>query len=87
MNNLNVMHTENIFIAHPTTPQQINALKAVVKALNVKFEVKRKGSVASTSKSGKAEALNNIRQGFKELKLIQQGKSKATSAKDFLNEL
>ena len=74
------------FIAHPTTPQQINALKAVVKAFNVKFEVKRKGSVAS-SKSGKAEALNNIRQGFKELKLIQQGKSKATSAKDFLNEL
>lgn len=33
------------------------------------------------------EILNSIKKGLKEVKLIQQGKSKATSAKDFLNEL
>ncbi len=33
------MQTENIFIAHPTSIDQINALKAFVKALKIKFEV------------------------------------------------
>jgi hypothetical protein len=79
------MQTENIFIAHPTTIEQINALKAVVKAFKVKFEVKREP--AQHTEPSKAEVLDNIRKGFKELKLIQQGKSKTTSAKDFLNEL
>ena len=36
------MQTENIFIAHPTTPEQISALKAFFKALKIKFEVKEK---------------------------------------------
>ena len=35
------MQTENIFIAHPTTTDQLNALKAVVKALKVKFELRK----------------------------------------------
>lgn len=35
------MQTESIFIAHPTTTDQLNALKAVVKALKVKFELKK----------------------------------------------
>ena len=35
------MQTESIFIAHPTTTEQLNALKAVVKALKVKFELKK----------------------------------------------
>ena len=33
------MQTENIFTAHPTTADQINALIAVVKAFKIKFEV------------------------------------------------
>ena len=33
------MKTENIFIIHPKTTDQENALKAFVKALNIKFEV------------------------------------------------
>ena len=33
------MQTQSIFIAHPTTADQINALKAVVKALKIKFEI------------------------------------------------
>lgn len=35
------MQTESIFIAHPTTTDQLNALKALVKALKVKFELKK----------------------------------------------
>ncbi len=35
------MQTQNILIAHPTTTDQLNALKAVVKALKVKFELKK----------------------------------------------
>ena len=31
--------TENLFIAHPTTPEQVNVLKAFVKALKIKFEI------------------------------------------------
>ncbi len=33
------MSSTNIFIAHPATDEQLNALKAVVKALKVKFEI------------------------------------------------
>lgn len=35
----------------------------------------------------KEEIKENIRQGLKEVKLIEQGKMKATPLKDFLNEL
>lgn len=33
------------------------------------------------------EALKSLEQGFKEIKLIQDGKLKSRPAKDFLNEL
>ncbi|MDD4193146.1 MAG: hypothetical protein PHI28_17555 [Mangrovibacterium sp.] len=33
------MKTENIFIIHPDTPEQENALKAFAKALKIKFKV------------------------------------------------
>jgi hypothetical protein len=35
----------------------------------------------------KEEIKDNIRQGLKEIQLIEQGKMKATPLKDFLNEL
>ncbi len=35
------MSTENIFIAHPANNEQLNALKAILKALKIKFEVKK----------------------------------------------
>lgn len=35
------MSTENIFIAHPANNEQLNALKAFLKALKIKFEVKK----------------------------------------------
>ena len=33
------MQAENIFIVHPNTSEQANALKAFVKALKMKFEI------------------------------------------------
>lgn len=33
------MKSQNIFIAHPKTAEQVNALKAFMKALKIKFEV------------------------------------------------
>ena len=35
----------------------------------------------------KEEILENIRQGLKEVKLIEEGKLKSRPAKDFINEL
>jgi len=35
------MQIQSIFIAYPTTTAQINALKAVVKAFKVEFEIKK----------------------------------------------
>lgn len=80
------MQTDHIFVAHTTNLDQIKALKAVVKALNVKFEIKKE-SIVTVSGSEKKRTLQNIRQGFKELKLINEGKLKTTPATDFLNEL
>jgi hypothetical protein len=33
------MQTQEILIAHPTTKDQINALKAVAKALKIEYEI------------------------------------------------
>jgi hypothetical protein len=33
------MKTQNIFIAHPQTSEQVSALKAFMQALKIKFEV------------------------------------------------
>jgi hypothetical protein len=33
------MASENIFIVHPENAEQVNALKAFVKALKIKFEI------------------------------------------------
>lgn len=35
------MASENIFIVHPESTEQVNALKAFIKALNMKFEITR----------------------------------------------
>jgi hypothetical protein len=54
------MQTENIFIAHPTTTDQLNALKAVVKALKVKFELKKE-NLYDISDENKAMVLERIK--------------------------
>jgi len=36
------MRTQNIFIAHPQTSEQVSALKAFMQALKIKFEISKK---------------------------------------------
>lgn len=74
------MSTRNIFIIEPSTLEESNAIKAFAKALKLKFKI------AKTSES-KSEILDSIQQGFKEVKLIEEGKLKSTNVEDFLNEL
>jgi len=52
------MKTENIIIVHPQTDDQMNAIKAFMKALKIKFEVSNKSTynddfVAKIEKSKK----------------------------------
>jgi len=35
------MKTQDIFIAHPKTDEQVNALKAFMQALKIKFEISK----------------------------------------------
>jgi methyl coenzyme M reductase alpha subunit len=35
------MKTQNIFIAHPKTDEQVSALKAFMQALKIKFEISK----------------------------------------------
>lgn len=73
------METENIFIAHPKTIEQINALEAIVKAFKIDYEVSRK--------SDKSALTKEIQESLLQVKKIQKGKLAKQSAKDFLNEL
>ena len=38
------MKTQNIFIAHPETSEQVSALKAFMQALKIKFEISKEES-------------------------------------------
>ena len=76
------MSTQDIFIIEPSTTEEANALKAFAKALKLKFQVSK--TKVSESKN---EILSSIQQGLREVKLMEEGKLKATSAKEFLNEL
>lgn len=58
------MQTENIFIIHPANEEQVNALKAFVKALKIKFEV-------TSEKAYNADFVTKIQKSKKE---IEEGK-------------
>ena len=72
---------ENIFIAHPVTDEQVNALKAMGRALKVKFEIRQQEDKEDQI------IINNLKKGFEEMQLIKKGKLKTTSLKKFLDEL
>lgn len=55
------MQSENIFIVHPANTEQVNALKAFVKALKIKFEI-------TNEKSYNAEFIEKIEKSKKEFK-------------------
>ena len=71
------MQTQNLFIAHPSTPEQIKALKAFVKALDIKFEITK------TEKPYDRDFVDKILQGDEDFKA---GKGKKITI-DELNSL
>ena len=38
------METQDIFIAHPQTEEEVSTLKAIMKALKIKFEISKEKS-------------------------------------------
>ena len=73
------MQTQNIFIAHPKTAEQINALKAVVKAFKIDFEV--------TKEEYKSVFVEELQSSLNQVHDIKSGKLQKQSIKDFLNEI
>lgn len=73
------MTTDKIFIAHPKTVEQIEALIAIVKAFKIDYEISKKDKV-STYLIELQESLNQVSD-------IKDGKLAKQTAKDFLNEL
>jgi hypothetical protein len=72
------MKTENIFIAHPQTNEQLEALKAFMQALKIKFEISTK-----QIDNYNPEFVDKILQGDKD---IAEGKGKKITL-DELNKL
>ncbi len=73
------MKTQDILIAHPQTSEEISALKAFMKALKIKFEIKEKDY--------NPEFVDKIMEGKKQ---IAQGKFtdvKKEDIKSFINSL
>ena len=66
------MKTQYIFIAHPKNVQQINALKAFMQALKIKFEI-------STPEDYNPDFVNKILESKKQ---IAQGKFTEVKQKD-----
>ena len=66
------MQAENIFIAHPTTIDQLNALKAVMKALKIKFEVSKEKPYNTDFVDMVLDAEKEIKNG-KGLKVTSKG--------------
>lgn len=70
------MPTENIFIAHPTTVEQIKALTEFVKTLKIKFEVTQKDTPYNP------EFVNMVMEAESE---IESGKGLKVSSDEFDN--
>jgi len=69
------MQTQDVFIAHPTTKDQINALKAVVKALKIEFEIAKENPY-------NPDFVKMVLDAEQEIK---KGKGKKLSSKEFDN--
>ncbi len=63
------MKTQDIFIAHPQTSEQVSALKAFMQALKIKFEVVKEDSYNPEFVEKILESKRQIAQGnFTEVK-------------------
>lgn len=72
------MKTPDIIITHPGNEDKFEALKAVLKALKIKFEIPN---------TKKTRFLKELKQAVDEVNLIKAGKKKAKPLSEFLNEL
>ncbi len=70
-----------MIVTYPSNSKESNAIKAVLKALNIRYEIKEEPF------STKKQVLDNIKNGLEEVSKFKAGKLKTTLAKDFLNEL
>ena len=63
------MKTQDIFIAHPQTSEQVSALKAFLQALKIKFEVAKGNSYSPEFVAKIMESKKQIAEGkFTEVK-------------------
>jgi hypothetical protein len=67
-------------IFHPSNIEELNVLKAIAKAMKMKYEI-------ITKEKASNQLLNDLTEAFNDVKLYEQGKKKLKSAKDLLNEL
>ena len=74
------MKTQDIFIAHPQTSEQVSALKAFMQALKIRFEVAKENNYNPEFVEKIAESKKQIVQGkFAEIK--------KENLKDFIKDL
>lgn len=69
-------------VIHPDSAEQLKTVKAVLKALNVRFEKK---TVSHTNANN--QFLSELEQAVNEVNLIKAGKLKGRPAEDLLDEL
>jgi len=63
------MKTQDVFIAHPQTSEQVSALKAFMQALKIKFEISKENSYNPDFVEKIKESKKQIAQGkFTEVK-------------------
>ena len=73
------MKTQDVIIAHPQTGEEVNALKAFMKALKIKFEVSKKEALPY-----KSEFVAKIEASKKEFEKGEFVRVKQEDLQDFL---
>jgi NH3-dependent NAD+ synthetase len=71
------MTTQSIFIAHPSTVEQLNALQAFTQALKIKFEIPKIGSY-------NPEFVEKVMESRQQAKTGQVTRVKKENLKEFL---
>ncbi len=71
-----------MIVTYPTNNTEIKAIKAVLNALNVRYEI-----TDVIIKPKKNKILNNIKTGLEEVTKFKNGSLETTSAKDFLSSI
>jgi len=73
------MSEGNIFIAHPESSEQVEALKSLMKSFKIKFEVKKADDTLFQ--------FDEMTKSLSQVKKMKDGKLKKQSAREFLDEI